>query len=99
MSDARRCPGCGWWVQTAGTRCGICGTLLERRARQAGAVVHWLRPNANGGAACGAGDLVELDVDPAFVTCSRCLEIAKAERELGERARMTAERLRREGAN
>lgn len=41
-------------------------------------VVHWLQPNANGSAACGAGDLVELDRDPAFVTCGPCLSIAKA---------------------
>lgn len=41
-------------------------------------VVHWLQPNANGSAACGAGDLVELDRDPAFVTCGPCLAIAKA---------------------
>jgi len=40
-------------------------------------MIHWLRPNANGGAACGAGELVDVDADPDFVTCSSCLELAK----------------------
>lgn len=43
-------------------------------------VIHWLRPNANGGAACGAGGLIDLDFDPEFVTCSACLELAKGTR-------------------
>lgn len=40
-------------------------------------MIHWLRPNENGAAACGAGDLVDLDRDPNFVTCPACLAFVK----------------------
>lgn len=40
-------------------------------------VIHWLRPNENGAAACGAGDLVDLDRDPNFVTCPACIKLAE----------------------